>query len=388
MKKMKSEELAGMELKDRIRAHTEAIVGDYPTRHAGSEGDYAAADYVEGELRALGLTVIRESYPVRGWHYRSATFRDLTLGCSVPGFTACYFSASCDVTGKLVIFEDLPAEDVSVEGCICFCTLLEAGVGRLNKMAEELERRGAAAAIFTTYGHCDVAPSTKRVRSPFINTIATLSVNAEGGFYLLSHSEHTYRLTVDAEPYDTVAYNVIGRREGGSKKVVFGAHYDGSPLIAAAGDNASGTAMLLEMARMFADYRGDCTLDFVAFSAEEYIAYDYPPGSEDYVKRHGHEDIAFFMNFDDYGIFYAKPHYEIGHPEKLPADKLPPYGVSLASGDDKTFIAAGIPTIWLCDKKIFRILHTALDTVDVCNFPKMADGVITCYRLAMRLMED
>ncbi len=63
-------------------------------------------------------------------------------------------------------------------------------------------------------------------------------------------------------------------------------------------------------------------------------------------------------------------------------------GVSLASGDDKTFIATSIPTVWLCDKKSFRILHTALDTVDVCNFPKMADSVITCYEPAMRPMED
>lgn len=92
------------------------------------------------------------------------------------------------------------------------------------------------------------------------------------------------------------------------------------------------------------------------------------------------------MNFDDYGIFYAKPHYAIGHPEKLPADKLPPYGVSPASGDDKIFIAAGIPTVRLCDKKSFSILNTALDTVDVRSFPKMADGVITCYEPAMRLI--
>jgi Iap family predicted aminopeptidase len=377
-----------MKIDERLRAHVEAIVGDYPSRHAGSEGDYAAADYIEGEFRALGLTVLRESYPVRGWRYRSAALEDVTLGCAVPGFTACYFSASCDVTGKLLILEDLPAEDVAVKGRICFCTLLEAGVGRLNKIAEELERRGAAAVIFTTFGHCDVAPSTKRVRSAFIESIATLAVNPEGGFHLLSHSDHTYHVAVDAEPYDTVACNVIGRREGGSKKAVFGAHYDASPLIAAAGDNASGTAMLIETARLFADYQGDCTLDFVAFSAEEYIAYDYPPGSEDYVKRHGQEDIAFFMNFDDYGIFFAKPYFELGNAEKLPADLLPPYSKATASGDDRTFIAAGIPTIWLCDKKPFRTLHTALDTIDVCNFPKMAEGVTTCYQLAARLLSD
>ena len=93
------------DLAARLRAHVEAIVGDHPTRHAGSEGEYAAADYFAGVFRSLGLTVIREEFPVRGWRYRSATFHDLTSGVDVPGFTACYFSASCDVEGNLLVFE-------------------------------------------------------------------------------------------------------------------------------------------------------------------------------------------------------------------------------------------------------------------------------------------
>ena len=372
----------------RLRAHVEAIIGEYPTRHAGSEGDYAAADYIEGVFRSLGLTVIREEYPVRGWHYRSASFRDLTAGVDVPGFTACYFSASCDTTGTLLVFEDMPPADADVSGRICFIKRLSAGVFPLNAMAEELERRGAAAFICVS-SHCDVAPSTKEVRSPFIERIATLSVNAAGAFHLAAHPDHIYHLTVDAEPYDTVAYNVIGRREGGTRKVVFGAHYDGAPLIDAAADNASGTAMLLETARMLADYDGDYTIDFVGFSAEEYIPTDNPPGSDDYVKRHGDEDIAFLMNYDDYGLFFTAGHYfEIGNPEKLPRiDAMPAFKeVTSGGGDDKPFITAGIPTLWLIDQKKYRPLHTALDRIETCDFERMAEGTTLCYDLALRLM--
>ena len=376
-------------LAGRLRDHVSRIVGDFPTRHAGSEGDYAAADYIEAEFRKLGLCVLREEYPVRGWRYRAASFEDLTLVRAVPGFTACYFSASCDTCGTILVFEDMPAGDVDVTGRICFVKLLSAGVFRLNAIAEELERRGAAALIVVS-AHCDVAPSTKQVRSPFIERIATLSVNAEGAFHLAAYPEHTYRLTVDAEPYDTVAYNVIGRREGGSRKVVFGAHYDGAPLIAAAADNAGGTAMLIETARLFADYSGELTLDFVAFSAEEYIPTDNPPGSGDYVKRHGGEDIAFLMNYDDYGLFFTSGHYfEIGNPAKLPAiPDMPPYKeVTSGGGDDKPFITAGIPTLWLIDKKRYTALHTALDRIEVCDFDRMADGTLLCYELSCKLME-
>ena len=146
--------------------------------------------------------------------------------------------------------------------------------------------------------------------------------------------------------------------------------------------------MLIETARLFADYSGELTLDFVAFSAEEYIPTDNPPGSGDYVKRHGGEDIAFLMNYDDYGLHFATPHWEISHADKLPAAvPLPPYASTPGNGDDKPFIGAGIPTVWLCDRKPFRTLHTALDTVATCDFPKMAEGVITCYELSCKLME-
>ena len=375
-----------------LRSHTEKICLPYNSRHAGSEGERAAADYIEQVFRSLGLKTLREEYPVRGWKFRSESFENITRGCKVPVFITNYFSGSCDATGPIFIFDEEIPEDVDLSGRICFSHSLAGSPRVYNAIAEELERRGAAAVIFLSEGHCQSAPSTKIVRSTKITKIATLSVAAEGAFFLTSHANDTYHLKVDAEPYDTFTCNVIGRIEGTtSKKAVFGAHYDAAPLTMSAGDDCAGTSMLLETARLFADYRGEYTLDFVAFSAEEYLEVDtdLPPGSGDYVKRHKNEDIKFFMNYDDYGCYFAEPKLAVGNDDKIPEGfAMPEYIDADAGGDDKAFMKEGFLTLWLRDYKIFRVLHTALDTIETRDFPKMAAGVLECYELSRSLMES
>jgi hypothetical protein len=63
--------------------------------------------------------------------------------------------------------------------------------------------------------------------------------------------------------------NVAGRREG-EKYILVAAHFDTvGHENAGADDNASGTAALLEMARVLADYRSDTGLIFLAANGEE-----------------------------------------------------------------------------------------------------------------------
>jgi hypothetical protein len=84
--------------------------------------------------------------------------------------------------------------------------------------------------------------------------------------------------------------------------VVVGAHYDsysnsgGAP---GADDNASGTAGVLEIARIMSQYSFDRTLIFCAFSGEEYGLY----GSEAYASRCAQEgmDIHGYFNLDMIG---------------------------------------------------------------------------------------
>ena len=78
-----------------LRSHTEKICLPYNSRHAGSEGERAAADYIEQVFRSLGLKTLREEYPVRGWKFRSESFENITRGCKVPVFITNYFRYIC-----------------------------------------------------------------------------------------------------------------------------------------------------------------------------------------------------------------------------------------------------------------------------------------------------
>jgi hypothetical protein len=81
--------------------------------------------------------------------------------------------------------------------------------------------------------------------------------------------EPTYQAyEVDGE----TVLNIIAEAPGKSRPeeiVVVGAHYDTDPASPGADDNASGTAALLEMARIYRSLRTERTVRFVAFANEE-----------------------------------------------------------------------------------------------------------------------
>jgi len=115
---------------------------------------------------------------------------------------------------------------------------------------------------------------------------------------------------IDAE-YDSFSFrssyssnNIVGTVEGQvypSQIVVICAHYDSisdQPYTLAPGadDNASGTAAVMEAARIFANQSFDFTVKFICFSAEEWGLY----GSEDFAReaRQRGEDIIAVINLD------------------------------------------------------------------------------------------
>lgn len=107
--------------------------------------------------------------------------------------------------------------------------------------------------------------------------------------------------------------NVIATKTGTvtpEKYVVIGAHYDSytwTNHAPGADDNASGTAGVIEAARILADYPTECSVIFCAFSGEEYGLF----GSEAYVSRCSQQgmDILGYFNLDM--IAYRHPGDEI-----------------------------------------------------------------------------
>ncbi len=101
--------------------------------------------------------------------------------------------------------------------------------------------------------------------------------------------------------------NVIGKIEGKCKKktIVISAHYDhlgrmgNEAYFPGANDNASGTAMLLYLAKFYSENTPPCNLVFMSFSAEEVGIL----GSKHYVQNplFPLKDIKFLINLDILG---------------------------------------------------------------------------------------
>ncbi len=109
----------------------------------------------------------------------------------------------------------------------------------------------------------------------------------------------SYGLTVTLEPFNysgTTYYNVVGTKLGTTypdQQLIVGAHYD-SVDNPGADDDASGVALMLEVARIVSQYDSDYTIKFIAFDREEQGLI----GSSAYVDAHLGDDIVGMLQAD------------------------------------------------------------------------------------------
>ena len=368
-----------------------------PSRHVGSPGETAAVDYIEGQFKNIGFEqVIREPFDTTGWKFSGMQFLDMDNGGKpVPGALPCFFSRSAKLMDQpLWLNEDnlknLKPELVRNRICIVEYFSDAADIRGRNGIAEDLDSMGAAAAIFISDSeyHTTCAPSTKIQRSPKLKSLGTAVVAEEGAYYLANNRHHTFYLFIDADTFPHTSYNVVAVRPGtGKHRAVFGGHYDAAPLQQAADDNASGTAALIELARILKDELPEWTLEFVAFGAEEYCKDDrFATGSGEYVLAHPDRKWDFFLNFDSIGTYFSKDVLHIGRKEMLPdfTCKYPILPIKYG-GDDRAFDYKDIPTLWFNSHPKFLDFHTPLDTLDTLEIPRIASIVEETLQVTRQL---
>ncbi len=376
-------------LKANLKQHMEAFCLKCGTRHSGADGEHMAADYMVKYFTGLGLNVICEEFPTRGWKFESFSLYNVTKGQCVPGASACFFSGSVDWEGKLLFISADQVDDLAalkVAGQVCFIKYIHS-VHDHNRIAEELESLGAAAAIFVSSG---LAADAKVVRSPRLQRIGVATTDAYGTYHILDNPNDTYRLHIKAHSFDQISKNVVVRMGRGEKKGVIGGHYDTAPLVQGANDNASGTATVLELARLMKDKELPMTLDFVAFSGEEYMEKNVPMGSDAYIRQHKEEDIRWFLNIDGGGDPFSQHFIRIGLPEKLPAldHGYTDIRYTVEGGDNGPFCKAGIPCVWPSCRPYLGILHTAFDSIEHIDYDLMTSSAQKAYDLLQQLVES
>ena len=175
--------------------------------------------------------------------------------------------------------------------------------------------------------------------------------------------------------------------------VVVGAHRDGVAPSPAANDNGSGSAAVLEMARILKDVETDMTFVFALFDAEEFGLY----GSEHYADEAiaSGENIEFMFNMDmiahidntDRAKLYHGTDTTYSHLFKVLADSLVDINSTMmgSSGgsDHYPFQQAGYRVTFLHEYIFSTVYHSAQDSTTYMNFDYMTDmvkaGLATVY---------
>jgi aminopeptidase YwaD len=195
---------------------------------------------------------------------------------------------------------------------------------------------------------------------------------------LLADSEVEASIALTLE--DLPSQNVIAEKKGPSESVVvLGGHYDSVPGVAGANDNASGTAVLVTLARMLADVDLPFTLRIIPFGSEELGLL----GSQFYVESLTEDELEntkAMLNFDALGTGSGVSVFGDGDITEMVSEIGDQIGVDVAvtrgmrggSSDFASFREAGVPYLMFFGDDVTRI-HTERDTLEFVQ-PEMLGG--------------
>ena len=268
------------------------------SREAGTQKSEKALAYLSLEYQKAGYETEVQTFTYPKFEDRGSSIvvNDNTIsGRALNGSPAASPTASIVVVPNLGRKEDFARIDVSGK-----IAVVKRGEIRFSDKASNAEAAGAVGLIIVNNAPGNFVGTLDRE----IN-IPVLSISGDRGKSLLqdtSDKPRTLTLKIDTVRRLVTGRNLIARRANSTQpKVIVGGHYDsvsGSP---GANDNASGTAVVLELARRLAPTPQADRIWFVAFDGEE----DGLHGSRAFVDKATPQflsQLAAMMNFDMVGI--------------------------------------------------------------------------------------
>jgi len=246
------------------------------TRPSGGAKEKEAAEWITSEFEKMGLETTVEEFEVKTGKVVSKKLEvtepySEEIGCEVmPLYGG---TGPKGVTGDLVHLDTLDEEhlDPDVTGKII---LTGSGPKDRKKAFSALSRLKPLGIVYIE--------STPRVLAKNLWGSITVKerfgefpivrVTYEDGLGLLEKGAKKVHLVAESEETTVISQNVIGELKGNEKPdeiIVVGGHYDTVLEVSGAEDNAGGTALVMELARVFIERGTKRTIRFVAWGAEE-----------------------------------------------------------------------------------------------------------------------
>ena len=311
---------------DRLDAFQRIADDNGGTRAAGLSGYDDSVDYVARELKRMGYRVTYDTFDFNAFYENSDGF--LNALSPVPAsfewnvdFTYMSQTEPGDVTALVETVDlALGADNTSSSGCeaedfIGFTAgniaLMQRGACAFSTKAENAAAAGAVGAIIFNQGNSDDRKDliNGTLGSDYAGGIPVFFATYDNGVAWSEQSGLTLNMVADVIREIRSVDNVIAetRRGNPDNVVMVGAHLDSVFEGAGINDNGSGSAALLEMAKLLSRAHVNNKVRFAWWGAEEAGLV----GSTEYVQRLSEEELAkikVYLNFDMIGspnFFYG-----------------------------------------------------------------------------------
>lgn len=379
-------------------------------RFAGTDDEQRAGDFMLARLRAFGLeNVAAEPFEMRGWERGSAELqvfgRDTVraLPClALAGSPAGQVKAELVDIGRGTP-EDLARLGDSISGKAVLASA--EGPHRLEKYARA-QAAGAVAFLFANGRPGTLIPAGSLTLGNTSPALPGVGLSPESAAFMRRQmADRTLKVevTVGGGPREVTARNIVGELPGSDPDagwIVACAHYDGHDIAQGAQDNATGTAVVMEAARLLAPVRAHLRagIRVILFSGEEMGMY----GSSAYVADHPHEldPIRAVLNADIVGLAPPLVLMVQNSPElaaylrRLPLEelgaqvddaRLVPYS------DHFSFTLVGVSSLMAVTSSPGPGQgwgHTAADTLDKLDLRNVREAAVTLARLLLRMAAE
>ena len=281
----------------RAGADVEALVKLGP-RVAGTPVMAKASDYLEAEYRKAGYITQIQTFTYSRFENLGSSLtvgKTKITGLPLSGSVAGKVDAPLIVVPNVGRSEDFARVDV--RGAIA---VVKRGEIRFSEKVQNASNAGAIAVAIVNDRAGELAASL----GGGVSKVPVLALSGEQGSALLqsSQTKQPASLHVNTRQRQVTGRNVVAHLPGSVRpQILLGAHYDSVPGAPGANDNASGTAVVLEIARRISKTPLANQTWFVAFDGEE----DGLHGSKAFVKTAQPQLISSLkamLNFDMVGV--------------------------------------------------------------------------------------
>jgi Zn-dependent M28 family amino/carboxypeptidase len=357
---------------------------DIGARVAGTPSEIEARDYLAARLESYGYDVTTPQFEFDASFFLPAAI-DID-GEPLVG-NALQDTTTGTASGRLVAAGDGAPEDVPAVGLNGAIALIERGDLTFGEKAANAEAAGAVAVIIYNNESGQITGSLDRGVS--IPVAGIQQADGEALLARIAAGPVRASVTITDNP-QTTAYNVVAKPPGVTTcTTVTGGHYDSVPTTGGADDNASGSAAVLETARLVMARKIEGAHCFVLFGAEEFGLF----GSRDFVNDlsdTGLNSLRAMINLDVVGLpqeLELIGSEDLVRQAGLIADELglpsrPSFIPTGAGSDHLSFLNAGVPVVFLYRDD--TLIHTPEDSIERMSAAALGETA----EVAARLLED